>query len=682
MKLKRLHSSTKAMWVAPAAIGDLFSTGDVCFVVEDHVENAEGEQLFVRCTTTHEARLIPKQVFLKHLAEGNLRRIERFETQDQEADLLHVTNAVLTASPAAKAVMLSRINVLNALAQLGYAKFSPRTTGVSLAVKQACKNANERDVSVETLYRAKRKLDAADNDPAALLPKFNARGGIKKSRLASEEEDAIQRALDQIKEDKHKRITPTTVKRLAKSLLTEESKDASAEIQASLATIGRRIDSRFTKRDVVIRNNGRETADRILAEDYPRGCTEMPLSRAETDDTDGKTFLICPRTGLPFGRAHITPVVDVASRACLSILVGIESRSTQTLLSAVFAAMLPKDLSARGFEDVTVLETANLYGRIGYLALDNPPQNHAGATKHFAKDRLLILGWAKPYSPQDKPIIEGFNARLKRECLRELHGYKGEEVDDISKGMRNAVMTVDDFTRVVTAWAFNDYNTSPAEKTTATHLSYGLSPLQRFFAGIREFSILQTVPRDIQAMKLAAMMPETRSIRDSVLWFRGLPYSGPATVALQRKYGNNTRCEFRYDPNNMARVYVKDPSTSTYAPADCAYAEYAEGLTEYQQSLIVKVAKENAINNPSLPALHDARRKLHEFTTQLAHSKKLRERQRAAKIGNVSNAPTEDVTKGQQKKPGARRERVTELQATIEEVDEVPLIDDEDGWRL
>ena len=63
-----------------------------------------------------------------------------------------------------------------------------------------------------------------------------------------------------------------------------------------------------------------------------------------------------------------------------------------------------------------------------------------------------------------------------------------------------------------------------------------------------------------------------------------------------------------------------------------------QGITEYQQKLILKLARIRGITNPSIPDLVAAREELRLLTEQLSTSKKMRSRKKAEQIGNVPQA--------------------------------------------
>ena len=111
---------------------------------------------------------------------------------------------------------------------------------------------------------------------------------------------------------------------------------------------------------------------------------------------------------------------------------------------------------------------------------------------------------------------------------------------------------------------------------------------------------------------------------------------------------------------------------------------FFRGITEYQQRLILKLARQRGATNPSLTNLVVAREDLRRLTVQLAVSKKMRSRKKAEQIGTLPQllwAPETDhessfSTKSALTPAGATSPAVTELEWEIEQLENS--IDDED----
>jgi len=664
----------------------LLAAGDETFEIERKIEKTDSvgnidlsaTALWLRSLASQELRTIQQSDLLVAIGRADIRFAD-CPIADDENETRIIALKLTDKSEAAQQVALHKGKVLGELERLGYSNFTPRTPTIRIAVKQACRSVGAPDLSVETLYMARRELEASEGDLTALAPRFEDRGGKHGSRLNPLVEVAISFCIAEFKADPDARVTPAKLRNRVKAKLEEVGSLELILNASSGSTLARRIDANFTKYEQCLRNYGVVRAQRLFREDHPRDSAIFPLEVVEIDDTDAKVYLINEQTGLPFGRAFVTPTLDQFTKALLGTSLGHESRSSFSQISSLVNAVLPKDLSDEAYEGVNPI-AAQIYGKLGIVVMDNPPSNHSPNVKTAAKEQKFIGQWAKPYTPQGKAIVEGFHAIYKSEFVRDFAGYRGDNLADIDVALARAVVSMKEFRRASHAWMFNVYNNTPK--------ACGNTPYQLYFEGLRQHQIVRRLPTDVRGFKLMATLNADLPIQDGLVWFANLPYSHAYFVQRQKRLGPNCKVTIRYNPNDLARLWVVDVETNSYLEVECAKLNYAAGLTLHQQKLILKLAKEAGERNPVHAILIREREKLRTLTTQLSFSKKIRDRRRAERTGYLPAlspkatqdpiqepvfevvAPTKETTV----------QRLSELESVVSDIDEITFDMSEEGW--
>jgi putative transposase len=576
-------------------------------------------------------------------------------------------------SPASVKVLLSKLRWISALGAKGV---TARTSVEDIELKQLIVRPElpEEILNFEprTLKEAWVSYDKAGHDPRALLPNFPMRGGPNKPRINPQAEELLQKRIDIERKNKTP-YRPLDLKEqhiIDVSAWNADPKNARIE-PASEATINRRFHAAFTPYEIAARNKGKTAARRLFRESGVRIGADTPLLVAQFDDTDGEVFLIDDETGLPWGRAFLTLGIDEATGSILGKQISESHRNVWSATSALVNAILPKDMSNPEYANAKNPWYA--YGKLGTVQFDNALYNRAANfLDTVVADAMAVPGWSKPKVPTGKSQIENLNGVIKTDFTPTLPGWRGDkrERDGLSSGPTSGVMSLQTYTQLFNAWVCDRYSNRPRQ--------LGLSPRQIWDAHFKGRQ--PRMPMDTQGFRLIATQRETHSFRDSGgLLRKGLRYKSKMLEELRTRLGPTASVMTRHHPFDLSKIYVFNPELKTFLVVPCVEPDdYVQRLTDKQQSMILKLARDKGKKNPTLTECNEAKQRLREMCEQLRKSKKLRERRQGMQMAEGRpTAGSSSPAASSASKPTME----TELEARIRALEEVGLDDNDEGYR-
>lgn len=235
--------------------------------------------------------------------------------------------------------VLALMRYIRGLRQLGYQSLSPKNPTIQLDIQKLHRHFGDQSKPVPKtawIYIWALKLDKAGGDPRALIPQYDRRGGKGNKKIAKEVRAAIKQVLDRKKDDLNAPIKTFDVLGDVRSVIqVEHPTQPELTFAANWLTVDRWIKEQFSAYELCRRNHGRAHADQRFRDWYPREKSEFPLAVWETDDTDSCVFTVDERSGLPAGRAHLTPVIDQHSQVIAGLEMSEKPRSTWSAISAL-----------------------------------------------------------------------------------------------------------------------------------------------------------------------------------------------------------------------------------------------------------------------------------------------------------------------------------------------------------
>ncbi|MCU0732171.1 MAG: hypothetical protein MUE84_11390, partial [Hyphomonas sp.] len=339
--------------------------------------------------------------------------------------------------------LISYLRWIEGLRKLGYDSRSPEddiAQGMISLEKEIPENIKR--YTPRTIKEKMVRLEAAGNDTRVLTPMYGLRGGAGKPRVDTIAETLLQQRLQEERK-REGQLRPIDVYSGHVDDVNEWNDTQGNEKTEPLSerTVRRRFDAAFDAFYVAVRNKGRERAERDFRSAGVRWKTEEPLLASQFDDTDGEVFLVDERTGMPWGRANVTMGIDEHTRSILGREISESPRDAWAAISALVHAILPKDMSAPGFE--LCKKPWYAYGKLGEVQMDNALWYRSAALINGAIiDASAMPGWSKPHKPTGKSQIEHLNHIFKTDFTPDLPGWRGPKRDreGLKAGPGTAVM--------------------------------------------------------------------------------------------------------------------------------------------------------------------------------------------------------------------------------------------------
>lgn len=636
----------------------------------------------VRKVETNETRTSSTIKLTNALLAGEIQEVDAARSELSAVTTGQPSSYVIScaASPAALQVFSDKKRWIDALHAEGFPNISD-TVWVRAAIDRLARTSltGVPQFKISTLQDVQRKVRKAGGDWTLAVPRFTDRGGRGQTRTDPRVETIIQETLD-IEKDRRGPIVRThLIDSIRAKVLEHNQTSPDNPIRPpGESTIDRRIAANFSKYDLHVRKSGRDSANRVYREDsYPRNGALYPLEVSEYDDIDCGVFLINKRLGLPVGRSFLTHGVCQSSSVPLGFDLSHKTRSYESAMGAIACSLLPKDPRRRAFGELADKWIG--YGVQGTILLDNAVYNHSRFTATAADDARLALAGTRPYAPTEKCSVEHFNDLIKRDFCQTLPGWRGDKTDpeSVKRGVSDSCMDVVDFETKYVKWTVGVYLNNPGQD--------GLTPRQRWEKHFRNHApAIRWSYEDVALLRLRPMELTFRA--SGGLKRLELVYNSDVVAELRREIGHKAAVLAYVDNSDLSYLLVRHPRTHRLLKANyVGDPRFVQGLTAYQQQLVLKAARERRAKNPSIIEMVRAREDLRLLVEQSRRSHKLRERRWAERVGDVP-AVSHDlgvvvVPDSTGDGPTHPVERVmTDLEWSIVQLEQVELSAEDEGW--
>jgi transposase InsO family protein len=178
---------------------------------------------------------------------------------------------------------------------------------------------------------------------------------------------------------------------------------------------------------------------------------------------------------------------------------------------------------------------------------------------------------ARLKTPRDKGPVERFFETLSEDLLQALPGYKGPDV--YSRGLDpelDAFLFLDELEDIIREWVAVVYHRRPHAGLSDPHLhAMKMSPAMMFEHGVARAGYVEA-PREPD-LAYEFLKTEWRSIQHYGVEIGGRRYNG----AVLERYRNTSspyggkakgRWPFQVDPDDITRIYFRNPDTRRYHP--------------------------------------------------------------------------------------------------------------------
>lgn len=291
-----------------------------------------------------------------------------------------------------------------------------------------------------------------------------------------------------------------------------------------------------------------------------------PLSVVQIDHALADVLLVDDEHRRSIGRPWLTVAIDVWSRVILGILITLDAPSTLSVGLCLHHAMFPKTdwLCVLGLD----ANAWPCYGTGAAVHADNAKEFRGAMLQKAAMIHGFRLEWRPVKTPQYGAHIERYMGTVQRE-MKILPGATDSDV--VKRAGRDAeasaVLTLSEYTTYLVRWLTGVYH-------TRKHAELGMSPLDRWRSGLTPSSTGPGVglpPRRANSGRvLLDFLPfEMRTIRPDGIYLEHLRYFDPILRTLQPSRDRSRKRPapqflVRYDPRDMSRVFLLDPTTGDY----------------------------------------------------------------------------------------------------------------------
>jgi putative transposase len=406
-------------------------------------------------------------------------------------------------------------------------------------VKMALRSGIEAAADVASCSaRTIRRLVASyriDPSPLAFLPR---RPGPKpgSQRLDSERESIVAEAVE------HWKASP-------EPLPVERAFD---EVKRLAKAAGMRPVARNTVALRIWIRGEKSTRQRVSKERVP---SEIPRTRralgiAQADHTPIDLIVVDDINRLPIGRPWITVIFDVASRAVLGFHATLEAPSATSVAMALSMACLPK---LRRLKELQLDLEWPMYGIPEVLHLDNASEFHSEALRRGCERYSIQL----EYRPRGKVYTGGHIERYLGTLMRRIHGVPGTTMSSVKdrgryKSEERANLTL----RELEAWLALEIG---GRYHNDIHRGIHMTPHAAWKQALGNRP--NPAPANPERLELDFLPVITRKIGRSGFQLFHIRYWDPL---LSRLFPASQRHFVRYDPRNLARVWVPIPNRGEY----------------------------------------------------------------------------------------------------------------------
>lgn len=145
-------------------------------------------------------------------------------------------------------------------------------------------------------------------------------------------------------------------------------------------------------------------------------------------------------------------------------------------------------------------------------------------------------------------------------------------------------------------------------------------------------------PGDMDAIRLTSALSKQLTVGPGGVELHGLPFGGPELFPLRKQLGERFKTLVKWDPDDLAFLWIQNPINQTWIQSPCRWTDYAEGLSWNQHLSIRKFARAELKLSGAYEDLTAARLRLHEHWLDATSPKTTADSLQAARYAGVTSA--------------------------------------------
>lgn len=281
-----------------------------------------------------------------------------------------------------------------------------------------------------------------------------------------------------------------------------------------------------------------------------------PLAVTQIDHTptDIQFVEVIDGAGAFVGRAYLTILVDVFSRCILGFCLTLEAPSTLSVALCLAHAICRKEawLESRG-----IAHAWPTFGRPKQIVTDSAKEFRGAAFRRGCAEYGVAIRRRNRGRVHEGGVVERLLGKLNAVIGRH-DGATGRSIKDRDgySSEKLACLTFADLERCV-ALAIIDHNGQMNEKTLKV-------PLNEWGAHVADLPEVADAP---EAVLLNFLPEKRRRLTPQGMELFALHYYAPWLGVLVPERDRLEKLEVRYDPRDISRIYVRDPSDNSFRVA-------------------------------------------------------------------------------------------------------------------
>jgi putative transposase len=363
-------------------------------------------------------------------------------------------------------------------------------------------------------------------------------------------------------------------------------------------------------------NRRLSSLERRVLPDIPK--TRRALGIVQADHTPVDLILVDDINRQPIGRPWITIIFDVASRAVLGFHATLEAPSATSVAMALSMACLPKSKWLNALE---IEADWPMYGIPEVLHLDNASEFHSEALRRGCERYGIRLD----YRPPGQPYTGGHIERYLGTLMRRIHGVPGTTMSNVKergtyKSEKHASLSLQELESWLTLEIAGRYH-------HAIHRGLHMTPTAAWTRAVGRRPILS--PELPERFALDFLPVISRKIGRSGFQLFHIRYWDPL---LSRLFTDSQRLFVRYDPRNLARVWVPIPARGEYLAVPYADLRRPPISQSEQQAAMreIQATGRRTANEDAIFSTIELQRRLIDRARSTTKTRRLRARQPAA----------------------------------------------------
>ncbi|MBZ0301233.1 MAG: DDE-type integrase/transposase/recombinase [Anaerolineae bacterium] len=448
-------------------------------------------------------------------------------------------------------------------------------------------SSDERDslgcaMSVRTVRRWIDKLEEANGDPRALIPRHQAQGGHGRHRKSDEVEAITETVIRQ----RHLNRTPDTTTTIHDEIclrihmINQERLPTNQLTPPSRATVHRRINE-LSWLEVIREQDGSRAARREAKQYDQWRLPDLPNERWEIDSTPTDLIIVDETDGLPLGRLVLTASIDACTKVCPGISLSYEEsyEAVRTCLHNSIT-MGPGTRERYGTEN-----EVSLYGIPDTLVIDGGK----AYSNYYLRDACMLLGIelveTPPRTPEAKPFIERFLGTVNH---RAFHIAPGTTFSSISSRKNynsalEACLYLEEANKVLHTFLADIYHQD-------SHRGLGGQTPADVLLGFLAGGFEPRLPASMTELEILLGRLILRTLDRNGFVFMHLRYNHPILGSLRQRLGGKGQVKIKFDADDLGQMNVYDPFENVYLEVPALDQAYARGLSLWKHRLVLKCA--------------------------------------------------------------------------------------------